>query len=171
MDAISSERGEEVADLIRCIGNDLVVYDRDTAILRVFDEHGVWSIFKEAALYSSAKKSMTRDWQIRYGALLFMRDWRSSVKAFDRFLVYVRAEGRRRLVILHNSAPGVAPASSFACGAGQLNDCMIHLQCGAAVIAGDVVWLTTSAPQRRLPHHFFPSAAPETPHVHSDRSD
>jgi hypothetical protein len=171
MDAIASERSARVAGLMLSISNDLVVYRNDSAILCVFDEYGMWRIFQQAALYRSTKRSLTPDWQIRYAALLFMRDWRLSVDAFDAFLLHVRVEGSRKLVLLHNSAPGVDPISSLACGGGRLDDRMLHLQCGAAVLAGDVVWLTTAAPQRRRPRHFFPSAAPETPHVPSDSSD
>jgi hypothetical protein len=165
-EAILSERGERVETLIIELGNDLAMRHADMPILAVFDEHGLWRLFHQAALYRSTRRSsLTFDWEIRYAALLFMRDWRHCVKAFGECLLHVRDEGSRKLAAVHRSTAVTVLAS------GHLGDCMRDLQCGVAVISGDVAWLTTETPERRRPCNFFPLAAPGTPRVRSDSED
>jgi hypothetical protein len=128
------------------------------------------TMFRQAALYRGSKKSSTFDWEVRYRALLLMRERRHSVRAFDVFLMHVRAEGARMLMAHYNSAPAGHSGTYVAYRPESLDDSMKDLQCCAAVLAGDVVWLISAAPKHARPRNFYPSVAPETDSDSSDGS-
>jgi hypothetical protein len=162
-EAVFARRGRLAAALIMDLRYDLRVCHAGRSILRVFDEFGMVTLLTRAALYRSATRSRTPDWEVRFCALLFMRDWSCRVVAFDVFLNRMCAEGGRGLAPHHNSIHAATSRAFLVPGHVRLEDSMLHLQCAAAVVAGDVTWLATTAPVRRRPRNFFPATAPGTP--------